>query len=120
LQLDLARRVLERLRDHEWGVGTRISVPELARSFGVSRSPISAALDLLVAKKILEPTGTRGLRVARPVGDLDLRDILPRSPLEDLYRRMMRERALGELPQEVWEACCCHAMAYLAASSESF
>lgn len=104
LQIDLARRILERMRDFEWGVGTRISVPDLARIFGVSRSPVSAALDLLVARQILEPTEKRGLRIARPVSDLDLRDVLPNSPLEDLYRRMMRERSLGELPQEVSEA----------------
>jgi len=104
LQIDLARRILDRIRDSGWAVGTRISVPDLARTFGVSRSPISAALELLVTQGILMPLETRGLQVARDVADLDPEDILPTSPLEDLYRRMMRDRALGELPQEVSEA----------------
>lgn len=104
LQIDLARRILDRIRDSGWAVGTRISVPDLARTFGVSRSPVSAALELLVAEGILAPLETRGLQVARDVSDLDTEEILPSSPLEDLYRRMMRDRALGELPQDVSEA----------------
>ncbi|RWC35662.1 MAG: FCD domain-containing protein [Mesorhizobium sp.] len=104
LQIDLARRILERIRDSGWTVGTRVSVPDLARTFGVSRSPVSAALELLVAQGILSPFETRGLQLARDVADLDPEDILPSSPLEELYRRMMRERALGQLPQEVSEA----------------
>jgi DNA-binding GntR family transcriptional regulator len=104
LQIDLARRILEHIRDSAWGPGTRVSVPELARAFGVSRSPVSAALELLVGQGVLEPMPTRGLQVARDVSDLDPAALLPNSPLEDLYRRMMRERALGELPQEVSEA----------------
>lgn len=104
LQIDLARRILERIRDSGWAVGTRISVPDLARTFGVSRSPISAALELLVAQGILSGFETRGLQLARDVADLNPEDILPSSPLEDLYRRMMRDRSLGELPQDVSEA----------------
>lgn len=104
LQLDLARRILERMRDLGWNVGARISVPEMARSFGVSRSPIAAALDLLAAQGIIGPTATRGLQVVKPLADLDFRTVLPRSPVEDLYRRMMRERSSGALSQEVSEA----------------
>lgn len=104
LQIDLARRILDRIRDSGWGVGTRISVPDLARTFGVSRSPVSGALELLVSKGILAPLETRGLQVALDVTGLDTAEVLPSSPLEELYRRMMRERALGELPQEVSEA----------------
>jgi DNA-binding GntR family transcriptional regulator len=100
----LARRILERIRDAGWTVGTRISVPDLARTFGVSRSPISAALELLVARGILTGLETRGLQLALDVAELDPEAILPNSPLENLYRRMMKERALGELPQDVSEA----------------
>lgn len=104
LQIDLARRILDRIRDSGWGFGTRISVPDLARTFGVSRSPVSRALELLVSKGILAPLETRGLQVALDVTGLDTAEVLPSSPLEELYRRMMRERALGDLPQEVSEA----------------
>ena len=104
LQIDLARRILERLRDSGSSVGTRVSAPELARAFGVSRSPISAALDLLVDQKVLKPMPTRGLQVALDVSDIDPQALLPSSPTEELYRRMMRERASGALPQEASEA----------------
>jgi DNA-binding GntR family transcriptional regulator len=104
LQLDLARRILERMRDFGWDAGTRISVPEMARGFGVSRSPVAAALDLLAAQGIVEPTSTRGLQVAKRLTDLDFRTVLPQSPLEELHRRMMRERSSGALAQEVSEA----------------
>jgi DNA-binding GntR family transcriptional regulator len=104
LQIDLARRILERIRDAGWTVGTRVSVPDLARTFGVSRSPISAALELLVAQGILTSFETRGLQLARDVAELDPEDVLPSSPLEDLYRRMMKDRSQGELPQDVSEA----------------
>lgn len=104
LQIDLARRILERVRDSEWRVGTRLSVPELARSFGVSRSPVSAALDLLVDKGIVQPMERRGLCVARDITDENLAELLPESPLEKLYRRIMRERALNQLPQDISEA----------------
>lgn len=104
LQIELARRILERIKDSGWEIGTRISAPGLARAFGVSRSPVSAALDLLVSQGVLEPTETRGLQVARDVTAIDPENILPTSPLEELYGRMMRDRARGELPQEVSEA----------------
>lgn len=104
LQLDLARRIIDRIRDADLRVGTRISAPELARLFGVSRSPITGALDLLVEKGVLQPMEKRGLRVARDVSTLDLGEILPNSPIEELYRQMLRERAQNELPQEVSEA----------------
>ncbi|WP_157020252.1 GntR family transcriptional regulator [Mesorhizobium xinjiangense] len=104
LQIDLARRILERMRDSGAGEGTRISAPELARAFGVSRSPVSAALELLMRQGVLKPMPTRGLQVARDLSDIVPHALLPRSPIEELYRRMMRERARGELPQEVSEA----------------
>ncbi|MFW8695684.1 GntR family transcriptional regulator, partial [Mesorhizobium japonicum] len=80
----MARRILERIRDAGWTVGTRISVPDLARTFGVSRSPISAALELLVARGILTGLETRGLQLALDVAELDPEAILPNSPLENL------------------------------------
>ena len=104
LQIDLARRILQRLRDAGASVGARVSAPELARSFGVSRSPVSAALDLLVARGVLKPMETRGIQVAQDLAAIDPEAVLPTSPHEALYRQMMRERARGELPQEVSEA----------------
>jgi len=103
LQRDLARRILEHLRDQSAPVGSRVSAPELAGIFKVSRSPVAGALGLLVEKGVLAPTGTRRLQVARDLAGANLDDIAPVSETEELYARVMRDRARGELPQEVSE-----------------
>ncbi|WP_152613418.1 GntR family transcriptional regulator, partial [Inquilinus limosus] len=54
LQLELARQIVERMRDEGWAPGMRVSEQALARALGVSRSPIRGALDLLVARGVLE------------------------------------------------------------------
>lgn len=106
LQLEVMRGVVELIRDEGWGPGTRLSVPDLARRFGVSRSPVTVALALLGERGIVSamPPPHRGLQVALDIADMDIADIAPSSPLDELYRRIMRDRATGELPQEVSEA----------------
>lgn len=103
LQRELARKVLARLRSQEIAVGARLSVPELASAFGVSRSPMSGALGLLEDAGLLQPGSPRGLEVATELSDIDIDAVLPASPLELLYLRVMRDRASGVLPQEVSE-----------------
>jgi DNA-binding GntR family transcriptional regulator len=104
LQMDLARQVVERLRDAGLPPGARVSGPELAAAFGVSRSPVAGALSILTEAGVLARARPRGLAVACELGSLRLERVLPESPHEGLYRRMMRDRALGQLPQEVSEA----------------
>lgn len=104
LQIELARKVFERIRDSGLPVGARVSAPELAAAFGVSRSPISGALSLLAEAGVLSPAQPRGLELARDLAGVRPDAVLPGSPHEDLYRRMMRDRALGALPREVSEA----------------
>lgn len=106
LQLELMRGVVELIRDEGWPPGTRLSVPDLARRFGVSRSPISVALGLLGERGIVAPMPAphRGLQVAVGLDDVDIADIAPDSPLDEVYRRIMCDRATGVLPQDVSEA----------------
>ncbi|UYV37406.1 GntR family transcriptional regulator [Rhodobacteraceae bacterium D3-12] len=106
LQLEVMRRVVELIRDEGWGPGTRLSVPDLARRFGVSRSPVTVALGLLGEQGIVAPMPApqRGLQVALDLSEMDITDIAPSSPLDALYQRIMRDRATGKLPQEVSEA----------------
>lgn len=103
LQRDLARRILEHLRDASVPAGTRVSAPELAALFRVSRSPIAGALSLLVERGVLQPTQTRRLEVACDLANANLDSIIPVSEVEDLYTRIMRDRSRGELPIEVSE-----------------
>ncbi|WP_158971268.1 GntR family transcriptional regulator [Chachezhania sediminis] len=106
LQIEVMRGVVELIRDEGWAPGTRLSVPDLARRFGVSRSPVTVALGLLTERGIVAamPAPHRGLQVAVDLRDMDVADIAPSSPLDDLYRRIMRDRASGDLPQDVSEA----------------
>jgi len=104
LQRELARKVLEKMRDEAWPVGTRVSEQDLAQEFGVSRSPVRAALDLLAGQGVLAAMGKRGLSVAEDVSRLDIEQLVPTSPLEQLFETMMRDRATGKLPQDISEA----------------
>ncbi|WP_373356230.1 GntR family transcriptional regulator [Pseudoroseicyclus sp. CXY001] len=104
LQLDLAQKILQHLRDEALPVGTRVSAPELARSFNVSRSPVGRALGLLVEEGVLRVTPSRRMEVARDVSKLEVPALAGPSPQEDLYKRIMRDRARGDLPREVSEA----------------
>lgn len=104
LQIEVARRILQRIRDLGLSPGTRLSTTDLARSFGVSRSPVAAALDLLAEKGVVTPAGGRGMAVARDITGESITDLLPSSPAEALYQQIMRDRAAGLLPQEVSEA----------------
>lgn len=104
LQRDLARRILEHFRDQGLPQGTRVSAPELAELFKVSRSPIAGALNFLVERGVVEPTGTKRLMLARALAGVNLDDIAPVSEMEELYARMMRDRSRGDLPIEVSEA----------------
>lgn len=102
LQSNLARHIRELFLREGWKEGARISVPDLARRFDVSRTPVAAALDLLLDTGAVIPAPGRGLLVGKI--DMQAQPDLPDSPLEQLYERMMSDRARGLLPQEVSEA----------------
>ncbi len=104
LQIDVARRILQHIRDLGLKPGTRLSTTDLARSFGVSRSPVSAALELLQDKGVVASAAGRGMQVARDISGESIAALLPNSPAEALYQQIMRDRAAGLLPQEVSEA----------------
>ncbi len=104
LQRDLALTILKHLKDEAAPVGARVSAPDLAKRFNVSRSPVSRALNLLVDQGILSLTDTRRMQVAKDVSSINIPNVVGASPVEDLYWRIMRERAAGELPRDVSEA----------------
>ncbi|MDV6375331.1 GntR family transcriptional regulator [Deinococcus arenicola] len=72
--------------------GSRLSVPELARQLGVSRSPVREAVLLLVGEGLAVEQSRRGVEVAR----LELTDVLElydlRTNLEGLAARLAAER----------------------------
>ena len=57
-------RLVEAIADGTLAPGRRVRQEELGRSLGVSRQPISHALQLLKQQKLVEETGRRGLVVS--------------------------------------------------------
>jgi DNA-binding GntR family transcriptional regulator len=77
--------------------GQRIRQAELAASLGVSRQPVSHALQLLKHHRLVEETGRKGLQVA-PIDPSVIRNLYQlRTALDGLATRLAAERvASGE------------------------
>ncbi|TNM71125.1 GntR family transcriptional regulator [Deinococcus radiopugnans ATCC 19172] len=103
LQPIASARVVDVVRDQlrsailagELAPGSRLSVPELARQLGVSRSPVREAVLLLVGEGLAVEQSRRGVEVAR----LELSDVLElyelRIALESVAARSAAERMSG-------------------------
>jgi DNA-binding GntR family transcriptional regulator len=80
--------------------GQRILQAELAASLGVSRAPVSHALQVLKHQGLLQESGRKGLEVA-PIKSERVRDLYQvRASLDGLAARMAAERvAKGKLPK---------------------
>jgi DNA-binding GntR family transcriptional regulator len=105
LQIRLAHQVMNWLIERGEQPGTHISEAELARRFGVSRSPMRLALDLLEDRELLEKRPNRGyFLTAKGAAVENAIPDLPSSVEEQLYRRIARERLSGALEDQVSEA----------------
>ena len=69
VQLTLRERIVDAIRDAiikgELKAGERVSEPEIARRFGISRTPVREALRQLDSEGFLQVTPRRGARVSR-------------------------------------------------------
>jgi DNA-binding GntR family transcriptional regulator len=93
----MADRIYEELRSgvlaHELRPGTRLSIPQLAVRFGVSRSPVREAVQHLVRDGLVTETPHRGCVVATVTAE----ELIPlyevREVLEGLAARLAAHRA---------------------------
>lgn len=84
-------RLVEAIADGTLAPGQRIRQEELGRALGVSRQPISHALQLLKQQKLVEENGRRGLIVSEIDPDR-VRDLYQvRSALDTLAARLARQ-----------------------------
>jgi DNA-binding GntR family transcriptional regulator len=104
LQRELARQIMEKIRDEGWSPGARLSEQGLAQALGVSRSPVRAALELLTEHGLVGPLPKRGFGLLRCPDGVDVVKLIPKSESEEVYAAIMADRANGRLPQEVSEA----------------
>src|ERR1700733_9247318 len=65
LQGELARRILRHLKDQGAQPGHHLVELELCRAFGVSRTPIRGALQLLAAQGVLTARAGRGFALGK-------------------------------------------------------
>lgn len=104
LQTELARQIIEIARDEAWGPGVHVPELTLARRFGVSRSPVRAALEMLAERGVLELRPGEGYLLRRDLGNSDEASLVPNSIGEDLYSLVMSDRAGGRLASQVSES----------------
>jgi len=105
LQTELARQVIEIARDEGWAAGARVPELALARRFGVSRTPVRRALELLAARAVLRFRPGEGYLLTEALaGTVDGAALVPPSAGEDLYTLVMGDRAEGKLANQVSEA----------------
>jgi DNA-binding GntR family transcriptional regulator len=91
--------------------GQRIRQEELGRALGVSRQPISHALQLLKQQKLVEENGRRGLIVSE-IDAARLRELYQvRSALDALAARLAADRAVRRAIAAPQQQAAVHALA---------
>jgi DNA-binding GntR family transcriptional regulator len=70
LQANLARRILQLLKEKGVSPGYHLVEQELCLRFGVSRTPVRGALNLLAAQGMVEARANRGFVLVEPVKDI--------------------------------------------------
>ena len=90
-------QLVEAIADGTLAPGQRIRQEELGRALGVSRQPISHALQLLKQQKLVEENGRRGLIVSG-IDAERIRDLYQvRTVLDALAARLAAERIAGRV-----------------------
>jgi len=104
LQLDLARRLGAMIAGGEFAAGTHLSEPSLCGRFGVSRTPVRAALRLLARYRFVELRPGAGYAVAKgaQARRLPAPGKIGLTP-EELYRNLVDARARRLLPDALSE-----------------
>jgi DNA-binding GntR family transcriptional regulator len=100
----IARRIAEHVSRHRLAPGERLVELKLAQEFGVSRSPVRAALELLERMGAVTLERNRGYVVGVRRGALQgaLKQL---ERVDDApYMEIAAERVAGRLPEEVTEA----------------
>jgi len=103
LQRNLARSILDLLKDRGAAPGERLSRAALAEALGVSRTPVNGAVALLESLGAVVTEG-RAVRLLNP--DLDASALRPQGEESGVARLLVaiaRGRADGTLPEEVSE-----------------
>lgn len=105
LQSKLVADLAEYFQREDLDIGHHLTEEALAKEFGVSRSPVAAALRFLSEHGIVTAKANHGFRLAVKGGDVSV-DKLPIPEIEDraLYDKIIVDRLAGRLPDDPTEA----------------
>jgi len=100
--LDLARRIIDLVRYHDFESGHHLPEKWLADQLGVSRSLARSGLELLVTRGVLEFLPRQGFFLRLPASAPQLNLIeLPSTAEEEVYRTLTRDRFANRLGEQV-------------------
>lgn len=103
LQIDIARQILLQAQKEGWRAGHPIVEKTLATMFGVSRTPMRAALEILATKDLVRLIPNKGFVAATDLGNGTYIETFSESETERLKQQILRDRSVGTIPQEVSE-----------------
>jgi DNA-binding GntR family transcriptional regulator len=101
----LARDIVRLATQENWQRGYHITEQELVAQFGVSRSPVRAALKVLEQRGILQARRNQGYLLAQDRRDLErIRIEVPRTADDELYLKIIGDRSSAALPEAITQA----------------
>ena len=101
-QFLLARQIMAYVHENQLGREHHLVETSLAKRFGVSRTLIRAALKHLAGEKVVEPRRNQGFFLLKAWDKFEGKTIdVPPTVEEDLYRRLVRDRISGKIPESI-------------------
>lgn len=104
LQLELAERIGKEIRDGSLAVGAHLTEESFGTRYGVSRTPVRAALKLLAERHMIEYRANAGYFVNEGGAQVDLDGLSTGSvTVDDLYKSIVVDRIREALPETITE-----------------
>src|SRR5918992_5544 len=105
VQRNVVNKILEYVQREDLPAAHHLTEKRLAEEFGVSRSPIRAALRILAQQGVVVAEGNRGHFLACDARALRERKLALAPPSDEaLYERIARDRMRDRLPEQFAEA----------------
>ena len=105
LSADIARQIVNHLRQSGAKRGDRLTERKLAKAFDVSRSPVRLALNMLSDEGVLETRNNGGRYLAVDQRDLEEHArASSHNPVVELYDNISNDRIANDFPENVTEA----------------
>ena len=112
LRVELAARILRLLKEQGAGPGHHLVEQELCQAFGVSRTPIRGALNLLAEQGSVEARPNRGFVLVEPVTVAPVTE--PLNPQDEADQQLLvaiaEARNTGRLPADVTQQEVCRVL----------